>query len=131
MIKYLTVFKYMEVIKMKLRDLFKSKKTKERELQEKKTRRYIKKMSEHYEKALTGYEKLTINHIQSFMILKNNLLIFDKYLDEVIKEEQGEESVINKFDSVEKLATRIKLMNSVNIKYIEEILNTDNKDGEN
>ena len=106
---------------MNFKNLFKSKKKTSKEAEV-----YLLEAIENYEKAVKEYDELVTKYATSFLMLKNSMTVMNKFLDDVIKTEQGDSISDVKFKSVqdiEDLAVRIQTMNNVNINFISKLLN--------
>lgn len=96
---------------------------------------YDKNITVHYNNPFDGFVDVEYLYKQDKLQRKTNisltpletinfnLKILDKILSDTIKNEDGEETNTNKFQSIKSFAMYIKAMNDLNLEYIEKELN--------
>ena len=65
-------------------------------------------------------------YYQALRTIKSSYETIDMIFNETIKAENGEESTVNKFDSIKSFASYMKCFNDINIKFVKEKLGEDN-----
>lgn len=65
-------------------------------------------------------------YMQVLRTIKSNCETIDMIFNETIKTENGEESTINKFDSIKSFVSYMKCFNDINMKFVKEKLGEDN-----
>lgn len=82
----------------------------------------LEKLDE-WKKCYTDNYKL---YMQVLRTIKNSCETIDMIFNETIKTENGEESTVNKFDSIKSFVSYMKCFNDINMKFIKEKLGEDN-----
>lgn len=82
----------------------------------------LEKLDE-WKKCCTDNYKL---YMQVLRTIKSNCETIDMIFNETIKTENGEESTINKFDSIKSFVSYTKCFNDINMKFVKEKLGEDN-----
>lgn len=82
----------------------------------------LEKLDE-WKKCCTDNYKL---YMQVLRTIKNSCETIDMIFNETIKAENGEESAVNKFDSIKSFVSYMKCFNDINMKFVKEKLGEDN-----
>lgn len=82
----------------------------------------LEKLDE-WKKCSTDNYKL---YMQVLRTIKSNCETIDMIFNETIKTENGEESTLNKFDSIKSFVSYMKCFNDINMKFVKEKLGEDN-----
>lgn len=82
----------------------------------------LEKLDEWKKRCTDNYKLYT----QALRTIKSNCEIIDIIFNETIKTENGEESTINKFDSIKSFVSYMKCFNDINMKFVKEKLGEDN-----
>lgn len=65
-------------------------------------------------------------YMQVLRTIKSSCETIDMIFNETIKAENGEESAVNKFDSIKSFVSYMKCFNDINMKFVKEKLGEDN-----
>lgn len=82
----------------------------------------LEKLDE-WKKCCTDNYKL---YMQVLRTIKISCETIDMIFNETIKAENGEESTVNKFDSIKSFVSYMKCFNDINMKFVKEKLGEDN-----
>lgn len=82
----------------------------------------LEKLDE-WKKCCTDNYKL---YMQVLRTIKSSCETIDMIFNETIKAENGEESTVNKFDSIKSFVSYMKCFNDINMKFVKEKLGEDN-----
>lgn len=82
----------------------------------------LEKLDE-WKKCCTDNYKL---YMQVLRTIKSSCETIDMIFNETIKAENGEESAVNKFDSIKSFVSYMKCFNDINMKFVKEKLGEDN-----
>lgn len=82
----------------------------------------LEKLDE-WKKCCTDNYKL---YMQVLRTIKSSCETIDMIFNETIKAENGEESTVNKFDSIKSFVSYMKCFNDINMEFVKEKLGEDN-----
>lgn len=82
----------------------------------------LEKLDE-WKKCCTDNYKL---YMQVLRTIKSSCETIDMIFNETIKAENGEESAVNKFDSIKSFVSYMKCFNDINMEFVKEKLGEDN-----
>ena len=82
----------------------------------------LEKLDE-WKKCCTDNYKL---YMQVLRTIKSSCETIDMIFNETIKAENGEESAVNKFDSIKSFVSYMKCFNDINMQFVKEKLGEDN-----
>lgn len=100
-----------------------------KEKQDKAVARAMEEYSATLEKLDEWKKRCTDNYklyMQVFRTIKSSCETIDMIFNETIKAENGEESTVNKFDSIKSFVSYMKCFNDINMKFVKEKLGEDN-----